>query len=178
MMSILQLVRRDMAPLCTLGVIAANVLTKALKLGVKMALPPVIWQRPVGSTRNEEDPGFPSSHTSIMTFVCVYFAIYFRLHLGYSFAFATLVAIGPSSLMAAARIWDKDHTPLQTLAGLVWGSSLGAWWALIGPRLRGILEWAEPQPWAMVVLCFAVGLPMFTKPLGVRLPGSPFLPKG
>eukprot|EP00931_Biecheleriopsis_adriatica_P106052 TRINITY_DN80563_c0_g1_i1.p1 TRINITY_DN80563_c0_g1~~TRINITY_DN80563_c0_g1_i1.p1 ORF type:complete len:279 (-),score=26.59 TRINITY_DN80563_c0_g1_i1:20-826(-) len=164
-MSLLQVVRRDVAPLCTLGVIVANVITKALKLGVRQTLPASLWQRPAGSSRDSRDPGFPSSHTSIMTFVSVYFALYLWLHLGLPCATAAFVAIVPSALMACARICDRDHTPAQTLGGLVWGCSLGLWWALIGPRLRGILEWAEPQPWAMVVLCFAVGLPMFTKPL-------------
>eukprot|EP00933_Yihiella_yeosuensis_P037508 TRINITY_DN31478_c0_g1_i1.p1 TRINITY_DN31478_c0_g1~~TRINITY_DN31478_c0_g1_i1.p1 ORF type:complete len:174 (-),score=23.23 TRINITY_DN31478_c0_g1_i1:98-619(-) len=159
-----------------MGVIFANLVTKALKFGIKQVGPERLWRRPEESTRNlDSDPGFPSSHTSIMTFVSVYFALYLALHLGCATRVSVAVAIGPSLLMALARIWDKDHTPLQTLGGVVWGSFLGTAWALIGPRFRGILEWAQPQPWAMVILCFAVGLPMFTKPLGVILPGSQIL---
>mmetsp|Transcript_42207 Transcript_42207/g.98520 ORF Transcript_42207/g.98520 Transcript_42207/m.98520 type:complete len:275 (-) Transcript_42207:186-1010(-) len=172
-MSILQVLRREVAPLCTLGVIVANIVTKALKQVVKQTLPPSVWRRPLGSRRDSsKDPGFPSSHTSIMTFISVYFALYLGLHLGWPFREAALVAVLPSGTMAAARIWDKDHTIQQTLGGVAWGCCMGMWWALIGPRLRGILEWAEPQPWALVILCFGVGLPMFTKPLGVKLPSK------
>eukprot|EP00435_Cladocopium_sp_Y103_P051903 s876_g16.t1 len=131
--------------------------------------PEVLWRRPKESTRKAGDPGFPSSHTSNMTFISVYFALYLWLHLNWLPERSLLVALIPSSAMAAARICDKDHTLQQTIAGVIWGALLGLWWALIGPRLRGILEWAQPQPWALVVLCFVVGLPMFTKPLGLRL---------
>ncbi|CAL1174057.1 unnamed protein product [Cladocopium goreaui] len=172
-MSFLQVVRREVAPLGTLGVIVANFLTKGLKLLVKRYGPEFLWRRPKESTRKAGDPGFPSSHTSNMTFISVYFALYLWLHLNWLPERSLLVALIPSSAMAAARICDKDHTVQQTIAGVLWGALLGLWWALIGPRLRGILEWAQPQPWALVVLCFVVGLPMFTKPLGLRL-----LPKG
>ena len=156
-MSILQVLRREVAPLGTLGVIVANIVTKALKQLVKRTLPASIWRRPEGSRRDSmKDPGFPSSHTSNMTFISVYFALYLGLHLGCPFKKAVFVAILPSGAMAAARIWDKDHTIQQTLGGVAWGCCMGLWWALIGPRLRGILEWAQPQPWALVVLCFGV----------------------
>ncbi|CAJ1364066.1 unnamed protein product [Effrenium voratum] len=168
-------VRRDVAPLCTLGVIVSNLLTKGLKLLVRQTLPDSVWRRPDLSSRDVRDPGFPSSHTSNMTFISVYFALYLWLHLGYPPGNSALVATVPSMTMAFARIQDKDHTLPQTLAGLVWGACLGMWWALIGPRLRGILEWAHPQPWALVVLCFFVGLPMFTKPLGIRVPRPEFV---
>ncbi|CAJ1364065.1 unnamed protein product [Effrenium voratum] len=174
-MSLLQVVRRDVAPLCTLGVIVSNLLTKGLKLLVRQTLPDSVWRRPDLSSRDVRDPGFPSSHTSNMTFISVYFALYLWLHLGYPPGNSALVATVPSMTMAFARIQDKDHTLPQTLAGLVWGACLGMWWALIGPRLRGILEWAHPQPWALVVLCFFVGLPMFTKPLGIRVPRPEFV---
>lgn len=172
-MSFLQVVRREVAPLGTLGVIVANFLTKGLKLLVKRYGHEFLSRRPKESTRKAGDPGFPSSHTSNMTFISVYFALYLWLHLNWLPERSLLVALIPSSAMAAARICDKDHTLQQTIAGVLWGALLGLWWALIGPRLRGILEWAQPQPWALVVLCFVVGLPMFTKPLGLRL-----LPKG
>eukprot|EP00434_Breviolum_minutum_P013651 symbB.v1.2.012035.t1/scaffold756.1/size166813/5 len=165
-MSCLQVLRREVAPLGTIGVIVANFLTKGLKLLIKRLGPESLWKRPAESTRDPLDPGFPSSHTSNMSFISVYFALYLWLHLGLPPQQSILVAVIPSFAMAAARIWDKDHTLQQTIGGVLWGASLGTWWALIGPRLRGILEWAQPQPWALVVLCFAVGLPMFTKPLG------------
>ncbi|CAK9036087.1 4-dihydroxy-2-butanone 4-phosphate synthase (DHBP synthase) [Durusdinium trenchii] len=168
-MSLLQVLKREVAPLCTLGVILANFITKGLKILVKcLDSTGTLWRRPSNSRRAPEDPGFPSSHTSIMTFISVYFALYLWLHLGYPFFRAALVAVLPSGFMAAARIRDQDHTLQQTIGGVLWGTCMGLWWALIGPRLRGILEWAEPQPWALVVLCFAVGLPIFTKPLVLR----------
>ncbi|CAK9116618.1 unnamed protein product [Durusdinium trenchii] len=156
-MSLLQVLKREVAPLCTLGVILANFITKGLKILVKcLDSTGTLWRRPSNSRRAPEDPGFPSSHTSIMTFISVYFALYLWLHLGYPFFRAALVAVLPSGFMAAARIRDQDHTLQQTIGGVLWGTCMGLWWALIGPRLRGILEWAEPQPWALVVLCFAV----------------------
>ena len=161
-MSLLQVLRREVAPLCTLGVIVANIVTKGLKQLVMRTLPASVWRRPEGSRRDSsKDPGFPSSHTSIMTFISVYFALYLGLHLGCPFKKAVVVAVLPSGTMAAARIWDKDHTIQQTIGGVAWGCCMGMWWALIGPRLRGILEWAEPQPWALVVLCFGVACLQF-----------------
>ena len=68
-MSSLQVLRREVAPLGTIGVIASNFLAKALKLLVKSSCPRSLWQRPEGSTREKSDPGFPSSHTSNMTFI-------------------------------------------------------------------------------------------------------------
>lgn len=174
-MSLLQVVRRDIAPLCTMGVIAANVLTKALKLLLQRLLPPVVWERPTTSSRDSAtDPGFPSSHTTIMTFVSVYFAWYLYALRGWGIEPAGLLATVPSVLMACARVWDEDHTAAQTAGGLACGLAMGLGWAAVVSAWGGAaLERGEPMPWAMVAVCFAVGLPMFCKPLR-----KPFASKG
>jgi len=166
-MSILQVLRRDIVPICSLGVIAANVVTKALKLAVRRALPPAVWMRPAGSHRDSScDPGFPSSHTSNLAFLSFHFAWYFRMHCGWAMPAAVVLTVLPPVVMAAARIWDKDHTIAQTVGGLVCGWALGAAWvAAINAWVGESLKHGEPQPWSMVALCYVVGLPMFIRPL-------------
>lgn len=162
-MSILQVVWRDIAPVCTLGVIAANIMTKALKLAVREVLPPVVWRRPAESHRDSNrDPGFPSSHTSNMAFVCYYFSWYLRVNSAWGLSAAAALAVLPPAIMAAARMWDRDHTPLQTFGGLVCGWTLGAAWVSAAHTWVGR---GGPQPWGMVSLCYLVGLPMFLRPL-------------
>mmetsp|Transcript_7404 Transcript_7404/g.13176 ORF Transcript_7404/g.13176 Transcript_7404/m.13176 type:complete len:253 (+) Transcript_7404:104-862(+) len=161
-MSLLQVLLRE-ATVCTVGVIFTNLGTKVLKHGLQRVAPPHLWRRPQGSSRNyESDPGFPSSHTTNMTFVSMFFATLLHTKWTCSLPLAATVALVPSVSMAVARIWDRDHTFLQTLGGLVWGAILGWCWALRGPQFDGMLAW---QSWVLVALCFAVGLPMFLRPL-------------
>mmetsp|Transcript_26122 Transcript_26122/g.60912 ORF Transcript_26122/g.60912 Transcript_26122/m.60912 type:complete len:278 (+) Transcript_26122:172-1005(+) len=162
-MSLLQVILREPASLCTFGVILTNIGTKLVKHGMQRVAPASVWRRPEGSRRDSNrDPGFPSSHTSNMTFIAVFFARYLHLEWSHGILGCMCLAIVPSVSMAIARIWDRDHTKLQTFGGLVWGALLGSTWASKGPRLEGMPEW---QSWVIVLLCFAVGLPMFVKPL-------------
>merc|ERR1712187_251 len=98
--------------------------TKLLKLIVQRTCPASMWMRPASSSRDSlKDPGFPSSHTSMMTFISVYFAWYLHIHRDWGSSGTAVVAVVPPLLMAGARIWDADHTLLQTIAGVIWGTA-------------------------------------------------------
>mmetsp|Transcript_54951 Transcript_54951/g.158066 ORF Transcript_54951/g.158066 Transcript_54951/m.158066 type:complete len:131 (-) Transcript_54951:17-409(-) len=90
---------------------------------------------------------------------------------GWRVVAAVLFAAVPSVGMAAARICDEDHTPAQTVGGVFVGAALAKLWALSVTTLLGAdaLARGEPAPWAMVLVVFAVGLPMFVWPLPVKV---------
>jgi membrane-associated phospholipid phosphatase len=94
--------------------------------------PGAFWRRPPNSPRREGSAGFPSSHTSNTASISLFIA----LDAGWSPLWAAALTFA----MAAGRMSDNSHRPLQTVAGLVIGPALG-----LAARLAMSPSWLDVE---------------------------------
>ncbi|CAK9052416.1 ABC transporter B family member 23 [Durusdinium trenchii] len=118
--------RRDvLSPYITLGGIAASFVTKRIKRVVKQ-------QRPEGSPF--DDPGMPSSHALVATFMAVAWALQLQSKL------ASISLLCASALVSVLRVVCGHHTWAQVVVGAVMGSAMAVAWMLLGTVRAPILS--------------------------------------
>eukprot|EP00811_Abedinium_folium_P008059 NODE_17441_length_942_cov_3.350920.p1 GENE.NODE_17441_length_942_cov_3.350920~~NODE_17441_length_942_cov_3.350920.p1 ORF type:complete len:214 (-),score=63.09 NODE_17441_length_942_cov_3.350920:299-871(-) len=79
-------------------------------------------RRPAGATH--ADPGMPSSHTTMLFYLASFIA---RRSWGTQ-PNVVVAALAAAGLLSAQRVWSRQHTIPQVLAGSVLGSGLGITW--------------------------------------------------
>ncbi len=110
---------------CTLLKVVINKVMKRLS---KIYLPEYIALRPINAGKcsicndglyNDDDPGFPSGHSWIMTSVAV------KIYLEYGMVQITVVAIGLAAATCWARNYKNCHTWEQIIIGVLCGFPYG-----------------------------------------------------
>lgn len=114
--------RRDfLSPYITLGGIAASFLTKRIKLLVKQ-------QRPEGSPF--DDPGMPSSHALVATFMAVGWALEVQSRAMSAFLLCA------AALVSVLRVVCGHHTWAQVIVGALMGIAMSFAWMALGAAMK------------------------------------------
>lgn len=139
------LVRRDVVgPYLTVGAILASLLTSIIKKVINQ-------RRPAGAPFT--DPGMPSSHALVSSFVASAWAIQLK-----SQCF-TVVLLAAAAVISVLRVLCGHHSWAQILVGLMMGPIMAAAWMGLGARV--VLQHPSPYVVAAVYFCYLAGSVLF-----------------
>jgi len=141
--SLAVLIRRDcVSPYIVIGSVVSAFGTSALKRLIAQ-------ERPHGSPLT--DPGMPSSHAVVSSFIAVAWSLHLRD------AAATSCLLSAAATVSSLRVVCGDHTIWQSIVGLAIGS-LSAWgWMLCFPKVLP----TSPATWRVLYIIYAGASALF-----------------